>query len=227
MFARRLAVLLLAVRVVAHATVTKLGEPVLIDAAGVYVRAIRTADGALAAGYAAQSGLHHVLRVARSVDNATSWQPLGEVWRAESATHDVDNANLLQLPNGRLLFAYRNHDRTEDIPGGERRYTWYRITISHSDDGGQSWRFLSHVDERGATAEPNGLWEPFLRLASDTTLQVFYSSENNGHDQDNLMRFSRDGGMTWSNSTVVSGGGLKSRDGMTGVARLDGRGSLM
>jgi hypothetical protein len=127
---------------------------------------------------------------------------------------------------GRILYAYRNHDRspnnTLNVPGN---YTFYRLTVSASDDGGYSWSFLSNIDTRAAnngSANLNGLWEPFLRVAADgCTLQAFYSAENSAADQDSLMRESVDGGATWGPRRVVSGADrVRSRDGMTGVARL-------
>ncbi|KAK3317122.1 glycoside hydrolase family 93 protein [Cercophora scortea] len=207
--------------------VQKAAEPVLIDSAGVYIRAsplqVPNGTSGIIAGYAARDGNQKVLRVARSINGAKSWSRLGEVWRADSATHDIDNAIPLQLPSGRILYAFRNHDRT---PSG--RYTHYRITVCFSDDGGHTWRFLSQVAERDATSVNNGLWEPFLRLARDGTLQVYYSSENSAADQDNLMKYSRDGGASWSGPVMVSGGNTtSSRDGMTGVASLDNNGNLI
>jgi len=209
-----------------HPTILPAAAPALIDRAGVYPRAARLADGSLVAAYAAPSQADQVLRLARSTDNATTWAPLGEVARGAARTHDLDNAHVVQLPSGRLLYAFRNHDRAGDFPGGAWRYTWYRLTVCASDDGGRSWRFASQVEERGAMGV-NGLWEPFLRVTKDGSVQVFYSAESDGAEQDNLMRSSRDGGMTWSAPLVVSGSGLVSRDGMTGVAEVNGNGTLM
>lgn len=128
--------------------------------------------------------------------------------------------------HGRILYAYRNHDRSlNNTLGVPDNYTFYRLTVSASDDCGESWSFLSHIDTRPAnngSANLNGLWEPFLRVAADgTTLQAFYSGENDAGDQDSLMRESVDGGMSWGVRRVVSGADrVRSRDGMTGVARL-------
>ncbi|KKY35866.1 putative glycoside hydrolase family 93 protein [Diaporthe ampelina] len=130
----------------------------------------------------------------------------------------------------RILYAYRNHDRSlNSTLGVPDNYTFYRLTVSASDDGGRSWAFLSHIDTRAAnngSANLNGLWEPFLRVAADgATLQAFYSAENDAGDQDSLLRESRDGGRTWGRRRVASGAErVRSRDGMTGVARLGGGG---
>lgn len=131
-----------------------------------------------------------------------------------------------QHHQGRILYAYRNHDRSlNNTLGVPDNYTFYRLSISASDDGGRSWAFLSNIDTRAAnngSANLNGLWEPFLRVAADgTTLQAYYSAENDAGDQDSLMRESSDGGRTWGFRRIVSGADrVRSRDGMTGVAKL-------
>lgn len=133
---------------------------------------------------------------------------------------------------GRILYAYRNHDRSlNNTLGVPDNYTFYRLTVSASDDGGRSWAFLSHIDTRAAnngSANLNGLWEPFLRVAADgVTLQAYYSAENDAGDQDSLMRESSDGGRTWGGRRIVSGAGrVRSRDGMVGVAKLGGGGDV-
>lgn len=171
--------------------VVRTGNPVVIDPAGVYIRAT-PANGGIVAGYAAQDGSQHVLRTAKSTDGGRSWFHLGEVYRADSSLHDVDNAFPLQIPGGRILYAYRNHDRSGS------QYTYYRITISYSDDGGVTFKYLSTPAQRAATANNNGLWEPFLRVANDGSLQCYYSAENASNDQDGFMVQSRDGGLTVS-----------------------------
>ncbi|KKP02561.1 hypothetical protein THAR02_05332 [Trichoderma harzianum] len=202
--------------------VTQAGSPNVIDTNGVYIRASSTNNGGLIAGYTAHENNQSILRLAGSSDGGTSWHFVGEVYRADSTAHDVDNAMPLQLPSGRIIYAYRNHDRS----GGS--YTYYRITVSYSDDGGASFLYLSTVEQQAATpGTPNGLWEPFLRLATDGSLQCYYSAENNANDQDGYMKRSTDGGLTWSNWIKVSGGDRTSRDGMIGVANINNSGNLI
>jgi len=55
---------------------------------------------------------------------------------------DIDNPFIVQLPNGKIVCAFRNHSRDS---GG--RYTWFRITACGSDNGGADWRYLSTVEE--------------------------------------------------------------------------------
>ncbi|KAI0855008.1 glycoside hydrolase family 93 protein [Xylaria cubensis] len=199
--------------------VVQQSNPNVIDPAGVYIRATAV-NGGLIAGYAAQDGTQHVLRTAKSTNGGVSWFHQGEVYRADSTNFDIDNAFPLSLPSGRILFAYRNHDR----PNGQ--YTYYRITISYSDDGGVTFQYLSTPAQRAASGV-NGLWEPFLRIARDGSLQCYYSAENASNDQDGLMQQSTDGGYTWSSPITVSGAGVTSRDGMIGVAPIDGNGNLI
>ncbi|RFU74914.1 glycoside hydrolase family 93 [Trichoderma arundinaceum] len=202
--------------------VVKAGSPITIDTNGIYIRASSTSNGGLIAGYTSHESNQSILRLASSSNKGASWQFVGEVYRADSSAHDVDNAMPLQLPSGRIVYAYRNHDRSGNS------YTYYRITLSYSDDGGRSFQFLSTVAEQAATPGTlNGLWEPFLRLARDGSLQCYYSAENNAADQDGFMKRSTDGGLTWSNWIKVSGGDRTSRDGMIGVANIDNSGNLI
>ncbi|KAI0140207.1 glycoside hydrolase family 93 protein [Xylariaceae sp. FL1272] len=193
--------------------VVKAGEPVVIDPNGVYIRGSLTSDGGLIAGYTAHENNQAILRLVRSTNGGSSWQFVSEVYRGDVGTHDIDNPMVLQIPSGRILYAYRNHDRSDGA------YTYYRISISYSDDGGKTFNYLSQVEQRSPIPNtPSGLWEPFLRLAADGSLQCYYSSENSSSDQDGFMKHSSDGGKTWSSPIRVSGGDRVSRDGMIGVA---------
>lgn len=203
------------------ANIAPSGGQVLVDHDGIYMRATRLQDGSILGGYAAQQGGDKVLRVASSRDEGSSWTVIGTVSSVESATHELDNAFPVQLPDSRILFAFRNHDRLQN---GE--FTYYRITVCYSDDSGMTWKFLSQVDERAANGV-NGLWEPFLRIAKDGSVQAYYSAETSSQDQDNVMKISRNGGQSWEGPYPVSGQDRTSRDGMTGVADVDDNGQLM
>ena len=201
------------------------GRRVVDDGGGIYMRAAHLQDGSIIAAYAWGGGADHQLRVVKTTNEGASWSVIGTIASGDSNLHDIDNVNLIQLPNGRILAAFRNHDRQSS----SGPYTWYRITVCYSDDGGATWHFLSQALEHAA-GNNNGIWEPFLRVANNGQVQLYYSLETenfqNNADQDNQMRTSSDGGATWSNWIGVSGQGLTSRDGMTGVADL-GSGNLM
>ncbi|KAK7722882.1 hypothetical protein SLS57_004735 [Botryosphaeria dothidea] len=184
-----------------------------------YPRANFLADGSIIGTYTAfddnSSGAREsIITLARSTDSGATWTEIGTAARGPTATTDIDNPYVLQLPSGRVLVAFRNHDHLTDGV----TYTYFRITVCYSDDDGASWSYLSTPAEDSGTV--TGDWEPLLRIADDgETLQLFYSRENNDDDQDSLLRTSTTGGETWSDATTISGAELSnSRDGMLGVA---------
>jgi hypothetical protein len=189
---------------------------VSVDPVGVNMRTT-VLDGAIIGGYSAVVNGEQIIRVTRSTNDGASWTQIGTVASGPADTRDIDNAFPLALPNGRLLMAFRNHDQQP----GNGEYTYYRITICESTDGGVSWAFLTHLVERARNGR-NGLWEPYLRIARDGAIQAYYSAENAENDQDNLMKRSTDGGRTWSGNILVSGSAVTARDGMVGVADVGG-----
>ncbi|KAK4205544.1 Sialidase [Triangularia verruculosa] len=162
-------------------------------------------------------GGHKTLSTSISRDGGKSWRFLSDIWTANATTHDIDNAYPLQLPNGHILVAFRNHD----IGALTGEYVYYRITICLSTDYGQSWEFLSHASERWAAGRnsKNGLWEPLLRADRRGRVQVYYSSERGAGRQDNVVRVSDDLGRTWGDEVVVSTR-EGARDGMMGVVEV-------
>jgi len=82
-----------------------------------------------------------------------------------------------------------------------------------------TWQFLSQAAEQAAASQPNGLWEPFLRVTGSGAVQVYYSRENNANDQDLIMSSSSDQGATWTAPIAVIGTDkTDARDGMIGIA---------
>ena len=182
---------------------------------GTYPRANPLRDGSIIGAYTAFDGGDNIITLARSTNAGATWTQIGVADRGPTATTDKDNPFPIQLPSGRILVAFRNHDRNNG------QYTYFRITICASDDNGASWSYLSTAAQDPGPV--NGNWEPFMRIASDGSLQIYYSRENSGADQDSLMRTSTDGGATWSSATVISGIELSNaRDGMLGVASING-----
>ncbi|QKX63957.1 uncharacterized protein TRUGW13939_11129 [Talaromyces rugulosus] len=203
-------------------TTASLSGGQIVMGAGTYPRANLLQDGSIIGAYTAFANNNKAITAVHSTDGGNTWNEIGTVAQADASTHDLDNAYPLQLPSGRILMAMRNHDTTTDPSTDKAAYTFFRITICYSDDGGTTWSYLSTpASDPGPV---NGNWEPFLRMAEDNiTLQLYYSRENSGHDQDNLMRTSADGGGTWSGATVISGGKTTStRDGMLGVTLISG-----
>ncbi|MCJ1388528.1 hypothetical protein MMC18_001375 [Xylographa bjoerkii] len=185
-------------------------------AGGTYPRANFLSNGNILGAYTAFSNGNNVLTLSTSTNNGASWAFTGTAATRPSISCDLDNPYPLQLPSGRTLLAYRNHDK-DPVSGN---YTFFRITISYSDDSGATWAYLS--TPASDPGEPNGNWEPFLRNAQDGSLQLYYSRENSAADQDSLMRTSTDGGVTWSTATTISGEDITARDGMLGVATVSG-----
>lgn len=200
--------------------VSPVADYVVVDPIGEYMRSTTLGDGTIIGGYVALDGTDANLRVVRSGDGGDSWEQIATVDGGPIAEKEINNAFPLVLADGRILYAFRNHDK---LPEGG--FSIYRITLYESKDSGVTWSFLSQIDERIPDGL-NGLWEPFLRETGDGTIQAYYSAENSDTDQDNLMRASTDGGATWGDIINVSGGDVESRDGMTGVTAIDD-GTLM
>ncbi len=197
--------------------VSRDGDPGLIGS-GTYPRATKLHDGSLLSCYTSFQDGNTILRTARSTIGGWDWTQIGSIASAPTMTRDLDNCFPHQLPNGRILAAFRNHDRrTASGP-----YTFYRITISYSDDNGATWSFLSTASTSGT---PNlGIWEPFMMDAQDGSLMLYYSRETNtnGSDQDSILIHSHDGGVTWTADQTITGADRTARDGMLGVVRTGG-----
>lgn len=188
--------------------------PITKIAPGTYPRAIRISGTTLLLARTTFSDGNNIITISVSNDDGQTWSPQGTVTTQKG---DVDNPYLVRLPSGRILCAFRNHDKDE-----QGKYTFFRITICYSDDDGKNWLYLScPASDPGPI---HGNWEPFLRVSgvNRDTLQLFYSRENSASDQDSLMRTSGDGGKNWSLATIISGEGITARDGMLGVTQIPG-----
>jgi BNR repeat-like domain len=91
-------------------------------------------------------------------------------------------------------------------------------TVCYSDDFGKTWQFLSQPEGKNP---PNGLWEPFMRVAHDGSLQLYYSRENSQTDQDIVQHISKDNGKTWGAMVTIAGATTNGRDGMPGITEFD------
>jgi hypothetical protein len=169
-----------------------------------YPRAVQLSDGTLLATFAYSIPGTKVVGCVTSKDGGQTWANNRELVEYRRPV-DLDNAFPLQLADGTLLVAYRHHSAGA-----------YRLEIHASADGGNHWVM------RGTIATGHeGLWEPFLFLLPDGTIQAYYASEEGCKpDQRIEIRSSSDGGKTW-NSPIVVAEKKGSRDGMPGVARLN------
>jgi hypothetical protein len=201
-----------------------------------YPRALRLRSSALLGVYTAYEPTN-TISLSKTYDNGLNWTPYSTVVSAPQSANDsieLNNGFPFELPSGRLLCTFRAHTRTSDPDVTEEKtviqnagYLFYRLVIYYSDDGGMTWKYLSTPTSDGP-GHIHGNWEPLLRLAHNGDLQFYYSRELGGRDQDNLMRVSRDEGITWSEPRIVSGEGMATRDGMMGIEEIvPGGGVLM
>jgi hypothetical protein len=143
----------------------------------------------------------NALQVARSTDGCRSWSVIATL---RGDNRDLDNGEIIQLPNGELRMAFRS----------VRWQQSYRICIWRSVDGGITWRSLSQADANegfpGSLGNPDkGVYEPDFCLLDDGTLALFYSSEkhvteNPAYSQIVSEKISNDGGRTWGNEIWVA-----------------------
>ncbi|KAI0169931.1 Sialidase [Hypoxylon sp. FL1284] len=178
-------------------------EYTLNDGGG-YPRVLKLSDG----GVLSVQTVPHVdgktrsMQVSKSTDGAKTFQLFGEIIRSDD--QDISNGVMLELPRDDsgeakrgppiLLAAYRKHDLNK---AGKK--TYYRITVSRSEDGGETWKELGNVYEKSAQ-DSNGLgvWEPFMRVAKDGSVQLTYSGEIARDNQETFQAVSRDGGESWT-----------------------------
>eukprot|EP00048_Salpingoeca_helianthica_P020364 m.6183 g.6183 ORF g.6183 m.6183 type:complete len:420 (-) comp4716_c0_seq1:56-1315(-) len=145
-----------------------------------------------------------------------TWEPLTEIVSDPDPTADLSNGYLYQLEDGTILCAYRHHT-------GPPRRRVYRIAVSASTDGGNSFSLRSIV-----SAGPVGVWEPFIYTHSSnrTLLRLLFSAELiNGGQQDIVQYDSTDAGHTWRLSARVHT--ANSRNGMPGATELPDRSLLI
>lgn len=141
------------------------------------------------------------IEVSVSTDNARSWKKIAYV---TEPGRDVDNAQLIQLPGGRILL-------------GTRSVRWqesYRLPVYASDNNGRSWKKISTIDANegkpGELGKPDkGVYEPHFLLLNDGRLSVMYANEKHVTDsvpysQVISQKISSDYGKTWGDEIWVA-----------------------
>ena len=146
-----------------------------------------------------QGGLR--LEIALSEDNGNTWSILA---RLKDPGRDLDNGQLIQLPNGHILLACRS----------VRWQSSYRLPVYESKDGGKNWEPLSIIDynegTEGSLGNPDkGVYEPHFVLLKNRQLAVFYANEKHvtqtpSYSQVISERISPDGGKTWGHEIFVA-----------------------
>ncbi len=147
--------------------------------------------------FAAQASL----RVSVSYDNLRSYTVLSTL---SEAGRDLDNGQLLQLPNGDILLACRSVIWQQS----------YRLDVYKSTNLGQSWTKISTIDSNegapGALGNPDkGVYEPHMDFLADGRVAIYYANEKHvtgspAYSQIISEKISSDGGYTWGNEIWVA-----------------------
>ena len=160
-----------------------------------------------------------IIKVARSNPANPAYTEIASIPSpTNDGDHSQDQSQMVQLSNGDILMATRNH-RTD--------LNWFGLPILKSTDGGYTWNFLSQLD-----TNPNsngrydrGLWEPFLYVLPSGCIAGFYANEKHADDNPSYSqvvseRVSCDGGATWGNEIYAAAEAGSARPGMPGFVRM-------
>lgn len=170
-----------------------------------------------------------VYPIYKSTDGGDSWSLISNVFDQEYDLPKTSQPCLFELPQqvgnmpaGTILLAGNIFD---DNPKSISR-----IVIYKSEDHGNTWSFLSQVDQGGpctydpsTTSTTTTVWEPFLGLDAYGRLVCYYSDERqkaNGILQAVSFKTSTDG-VNWGNfGNVAAITNQKDRPGMITVTKL-------
>lgn len=158
-------------------------------------------DGYLYADAHGLSEKGTALQIAASTDNCRTWKILSTL---RDNNRDLDNGEIIQLPDGKLRLAARSVRWQES----------YRIQIWSSDDAGLTWQSLSAVDSNegtpGSLGNPDkGVYEPDFCFLKNGDLAIFYANEkhvtgNPAFSQIVSEKISSDSGKTWGEEIWVA-----------------------
>ena len=185
-----------------------------------YPRAVELSDGSWLfvfttyiqgdPGYLLNPRGGNTLVIMQSKDRCRTWKRLSTI---ADPGRDMDNGEMIQLPNGDVLLAARSVRWQES----------YRLPVYRSGDHGLTWKRVSQIDENegrpGALRDPDrGVYEPhFYQIGSE--LAVMYSTEKHvtespSFSQTVAEKISADGGQTWGKEIWVASGDAADRPGM-------------
>jgi hypothetical protein len=153
------------------------------------------------------------IEIARSRNNGKTWKKLSVI---RDHGRDLDNAQMIQLPDGSILLSCRSVRWQES----------YRLPVYKSGNRGKGWKQISVIDANegkpGELGKPDkGVYEPHLEMLGDGRLAVMYASEK--HVTDSLpysqiiaQKISPDFGKSWGSEIWVAfaPGRYTSRPGM-------------
>lgn len=148
--------------------------------------------------------------------NYIRWQdtPYGEwtdatVSRPNNAYHTNKNAEIIELKDGRLMYAWLYRTNYDNSRGPSK------IMAAYSTDGGHTWQneqvIYTATDTYGL-----GVWEPAMIQLPSGELQIYFANEASagGSSQNISMRRSFNGGRSWQPGTEIVSYRSGSRDGM-------------
>jgi len=165
-----------------------------------------------------------IWQIESSSDDCKTWKVVTTI---AARGRDLDNGDLVRLPNGDVLLTGRSV--VLNPAKGERQS--YHLPVYRSVDSGRTWTFVSQVDVSepalSTTTQPSqGLWEPYLFVLDDGRVACAYANERYsiGHpsySQTVAERISSDGGRTWGKETALAAqpGGGDLRPGMPVITR--------
>lgn len=158
-------------------------------------------------GYLADPYGGNTLVVAVSEDQGMHWKEIAEL---SDPGRDLDNGQLVELPDGTILLACRSVIWQQS----------YLLPVYRSFDNGFTWIRISVIDQNtgdvtGSLGNPDrGVYEPHMLLLSDDSVAVMYASEKYAcsapeYSQVISEKISADGGYTWSEERIVVCDSLK------------------
>lgn len=156
------------------------------------------------------------VKLVRSSDKGQTWS--NPITVIEEPSHDIANAQMLQLNNGDIWMAYRSVSQNEGMYHTE-------LNVQTSKDNGETWDALSNgLIDTDESYTFNGVWEPHLGYVGDQ-VAVMYAHDgpsevgSTGY-QNILMKIWEND--EWSEQIVVSDGVSHfSRDGMPVWIQMD------
>lgn len=141
------------------------------------------------------------LEIVESKDNGRNWKTIGLI---SDKGRDLDNAQLIELPDKTVLLACRSVRWQES----------YQLPVYRSTDKGKSWTKISTIDANegkpGELGNPDkGVYEPHFSLLEDGRLAVMYANEKHvtgtpSYSQIISQKISADGGKTWGKEIWVA-----------------------
>lgn len=213
----------------AHKVSKSIGDPSPLQGkyGSQYARLLKLKNGNWLAGYTISrnngykidpnGGLE--IEVSLSTDQCRTWKKISIL---TDRGRDLDNVQLIELPDGAILLAGRSVRWQES----------YTLPVYKSTNKGKSWKRLSVIDDNhGSPAQlgkpDKGMYEPHFYFLNDGRLSVMYANEKHvtetpSYSQIISQKISPDMGKTWGKEIWVAyePGHNSSRPGMSVCAKM-------